>query len=197
MIYMKKVLILLLAVVFNVEIVYAQDYYTNDSNVLLTNNIISPYSTIHKTGNKIFNINKNCDSTKCIITINMKWLNMPKIRSYDVLGARFEGTTLLNEPTTTLFLDGVKKNITMYTVKKSNGFGVSFKLPTGGSSLNITQKFEVSIGGTVYASYQHANKTSTLDKSKDYSISKNGYGRVFLFSTLSSSYYDGMDGVYI
>ena len=79
----------------------------------------------------------------------------------------------------------------------NNGFGVSFKLPTGGSSLNITQMFEVSIGGTVYASYQHANKTSTLDKSKDYSISKNGYGGVFLFSTLSSSYYDGMDGVYI
>ena len=194
---MKKVLILLLAVVFNVEIVYAQDYYTNDSNVLLTNNIISPYSTIHKTGNKKININKNCDSTKCIITINMIWFNMPKIRSYDVLGARFEGTTLLNEPTTALFLDGVKKNITMYSVKKSNGFGVSFKLPTGGSSLNITQMFEVSIGGTVYASYQHANKTSTLDKSKDYSISKNGYGGVFLFSTLSSSYYDGMDGVYI
>lgn len=194
---MIKVLILLLAVVFNVEMVYAQDHYTNDSNVLLTNNIISPYSTIYKTDNKKININKNCDSTKCIINITLEWINMPKIRSYDVLGARFEGTSLLNEPTTTLFLDGVKKNITMYTVKKSNGFGVSFKLPTGGSSLSITQRFEVSIGGTVYASYQHANKTSTLAKSKDYNISQYGYGGVFLFSTSSSSYYDGMGGVYI
>ena len=194
---MKKIFILLLLVIFNTEIVYAQDYDNYYSNTLSTNTYNSPYSIVHKTGNKEIKIEKSCTNTKCIITINMKWFNMPKIRSYDVLGARFEGTTLLNEPTTTLFLDGVKKNITMYTVKKSNGFGVSFKLPTGGSSLNITQMFEVSIGGTVYASYQHANKTSTLDKSKDYSISKNGYGGVFLFSTLSSSYYDGMDGVYI
>lgn len=70
-------------------------------------------------------------------------------------------------------------------------------MPTGGSSLSITQRFEVSIGGTVYASYQHANKTSTLAKSKDYNISQYGYGGVFLFSTSSSSYYDGMGGVYI
>lgn len=198
---MKKIfftLFTLLVVILNVEIVYADDYYENYSNELLNiDNIISPYSTIHKTDNKKININKNCDNTKCTITIILEWINMPKIRSYDVLGARFDGTSLLNEPTTTLFLDGIKKNITMYTVKKSNGFGVSFKLPSGGSSLKIIQKFEVSVGGTTYASYQHANKTSTLAKSKDYSISKNGYGGVFLFSTLSSSYYDGMGGVYI
>ena len=195
---MKKIFILLLLVIFNTEIVYAQDFYANYySNTLSTNTYNSPYSIIHKTGNKEIKIEKSCTNTKCIITINMKWLNMPKIRSYDVLGARFEGPSLLNDHMTTLFLDDVKKNITMYTVKKSNGFGVSFKLPTGGSSLRITQIFEVSVGGTVYASYQHANKTSTLDKSKDYSISKNGYGGVFLFSTLSSSYYDGMGGVYI
>ena len=64
---------------------------------------------------------------------------MPKVRSYDVLGARFDGTSLNNDPVTSVYLDNVKKNITMSTVKKSNGFGVSFKLPTGGSSLKITQ----------------------------------------------------------
>jgi len=122
---------------------------------------------------------------------------MPKVRSYDVLGARFDGTSLNNDPVTSVYLDNVKKNITMSTVKKSNGFGVSFKLPTGGSSLKITQSFDVSLGGMVYASYQHANKTSTLAKSKDYSIAYNGYGGVFLFSTSSSSYYDAMGGVYI
>lgn len=194
---MKKILLVLLALFFNMQIVNANSI--NEDNIFLANsdNTILPYSTIHETDNKKLNIKKTCNNTKCTINVTLEWLNMPKIRSYDVLGARFEETSLLNEPTTMLFLDGVKKNITMYTVKKSNGFGVSFKLPSGGSSLKVTQIFEVSIGGTIYASYQHAKKTSSLATSKDYNISQYGYGGVFLFSTSSSSYYDGMGGVYI
>lgn len=150
---MKKILLVLLALFFNMQIVNANSI--NEDNIFLANsdNTILPYSTIHKTDNKKLNIKKTCNNTKCTINVTLEWLNMPKIRSYDILGARFEETSLLNEPTTMLFLDGVKKNITMYTVKKSNGFGVSFKLPSGGSSLKVTQIFEVSIGGTIYASY--------------------------------------------
>lgn len=160
-------------------------------------NAISTYSNIYTTASKRIQIAKSCNNTKCTIFTTLEWINMPKVRSYDVLGARFDGTSLNNDPVTSVYLDNVKKNISMSTVKKSKGFGVSFKLSTGGSSLKITQSFDVSLGGTVYASYQHANKTSTLAKSKDYSIAYNGYGGVFLFSTSSSSYYDAMGGVYI
>lgn len=179
---------------------YLVDNEVFNSNIEISeklDNVISTYSTVHETANKKIKIVKSCNNTQCTIFITLDWINMLKVRSYDVLGARFEGTSLNNDPITQVYLNNVKKNITMSTVKRNNGFGVSFKLPTGGSSLKITQSFNVSLGGTVYASYQHANKTSTLAKSKDYSINYNGYGGVFLFSSSSSKYYDAMGGVYI
>lgn len=175
-----------------------KDFFT--SNIEIIEGIdyeISPYSTAHSTANKMIKIVRTCNNTTCAVIITLDWINMPKVRSYDVMGARFDGTSLNADPNTAVYLDNVKKNVTMTTVKKSNGFGVSFKLPTGGTSLKIVQNFEVSLGGTVYASYQHAKKASTLTKSKDYSIAYNGYGGVFLFSTSSANYYDAMNGVYI
>lgn len=194
---MKKIFLILLVILFSTETVNAEQYYTNEQNVILTkeeydiisqiywegyqevmtnedyqylvindvfnssieiveklDNPISIYSTIHQTTSKIIKIAKVSNNVKCLVTITLDWLNMPKVRSYDVLGARFDGTSLISDPVTTVFLDNVERSVAMNTVKKSNGFGVSFELPTGGTSLKIAQTFEVSLGGTVYASYQ-------------------------------------------
>lgn len=48
-----------------------------------------------------------------------------------------------------------------------------------------------------YGSYQHAQKTVTLAKSKKYSISTSGYGRIILFDDAVKQNYDNMPGVSI
>ena len=50
---------------------------------------------------------------------------------------------------------------------------------------------------TVYGSYQHAMTAVTLAKSKSYTISHNGYGKVINFATAVQNDYDNMQGVSI
>ena len=49
--------------------------------------------------------------------------------------------------------------------------------------------------GVVRASYQHAKRTSTLNKSHKFTISSDGYGGVFEFDKSVKYYYDAMNGV--
>lgn len=156
--------------------------------------LIVPFGTNLETAGKIFEISKTCPTT-CIIVLKAKWKSMPKIRSYDVIGARLVNTSLNGIPTTVIDKDGSKSTLNNDFKSLYNGFGVSLKLPTGGNSLIISQTFKVSKGGTVYGSYQHATKTISLANSKDYTISPNGLGRVFQFNNGYNSYYDSMAGV--
>lgn len=71
------------------------------------------------------------------------------------------------------------------------------KLPTGGNNMVVSQYFRVETGGTVYGSYQHATANISLANSKKYTISRTGYGGVFLFNSPVRSYYDAMGGVNI
>jgi hypothetical protein len=149
------------------------------------------YSTSISTTNKSLKISKSCSSSYCKISTTLTWINYPKINSYDVIGARLSETSLLDEPKTTI----VSSNQTSYstdTLKFTNGFGTSIKVPSNCTSLTINQTYKVSIGGTVYASYQHATKNVTLKESQNYTISSSGYGSVFAFN---NSAYDGMRGV--
>jgi hypothetical protein len=79
----------------------------------------------------------------------------------------------------------------------TDGVGCSFKLPTSATDITAEISFDVNPGGTVFASYQHAAKTSTLAKSQNYTFHYAGYGNVFLFDSSVEPYYDGMGGVYI
>lgn len=150
-------------------------------------------ATYHETQSKYFTIKKSC-SNNCLITLVAKWKNNPSIRSYDVIGARLDGVTLASTPNTSA-ANTSSSNSSLEMVSNNNGFGVSVKLPTGGSNMYVSQYFRVSTGGSVYGSYQHATATISLANSKKYNISSSGYGEVFLFQSSIRKYYDGMSGV--
>lgn len=151
-----------------------------------------PLGTSITQASRTLKISKAC-TTSCVLTVTLTWTQDPTVRSYDVMGAYLDGTTLIGSPSTTIVV-GNNRTVVSDLTKTTNGIGSSFKLPSG-SNLKITQTFRVNTGGHVYASYQHAMQTSSLAISKDYTFSKLGYGSVFSFSQNSKSYYDGMNGV--
>ena len=153
---------------------------------------IMPYGTTITTEGRTLKISKAC-TTNCILVVTLNWLISPPIKSYDVIGAYFDGTLLVGIPETTIVVGNSKTEITDLK-KTANGIGSSFKLPSG-FNVKVTQTFTVKKGGHVYASYQHAVQNSSLAISKDYTFSKLGYGSVFSFSTNAKKYYDGMNGV--
>lgn len=159
-----------------------------DSNILG----IMPYGTSFSDTSKTLKIFKSC-SSDCLISVTAQWNGHPLIRSYDVIGAFLNGTTFTNNPITTVSSTDTKTTVSDLTMT-SYGAGSSFLLPSG-SGITINQIFRVQTGGHVYASYQHAKSTSTLAKSKDYTFSYFGYGRVFLFGSGSQNIYDAMNGV--
>ena len=149
----------------------------------------------YETPMKSLDVSKVC-SNYCYITSVLTWKAIPTIKSYDVFGARFiTGSLATDSMYTHVMYDGNSFTSTDKDIK-SNGFGMSFKLPSSvSSSLVITQSFIATNNATCKVSYQHAKKTSTLAKSKAYTITNAGYGGVFLFTY--QSYYDGMQGVTI
>lgn len=67
-------------------------------------------------------------------------------------------------------------------------------LPKYDSAPVINQTFKVSKGGTVYASYQHAMRNIFLADSKNYTLSKAGYGEVFKFAGTAAMFTTGWMG---
>lgn len=156
---------------------------------------IVPYGVTTSDKEKTLKIVSSC-ITNCTISVTATWKVMPAVKSYDVMGAYLEGTSLINNPTTRITTNlGV--NSSNEIKKFSNGFGVSIKLPKYGTSLIINQEFVVSKNGTVYASYQHAKSPISLANSRNYALSRSGYGGVFKFSGTAANTYDRMSGVNI
>ena len=122
----------------------------------------------------------------------MKWINLPTVRSYDLIGVYFRNTSLENNGVITYVNNSPASEIK----RTNNGFGVSVKLPTGNNAISVTQIFTVKKTGTVYASYQHAVTNMTLAQSKSYTLSNAGLGNVIYYSPWSlANNYDGMGGV--
>lgn len=164
----------------------------------ITTKIYTEYNPIYTRGTqftspyKSIKISKSCVSN-CLVTVTVDWTSIPTIKSYDVIGAYLKDTSLVSSPVTKATTSSVSQSST--TIKSdTNGFGVSIKLPSG-ANLMVTQYYKVSLGGHVYASYQHANQNISLANSQKYTISRSGYGGVFLFNSPYNSYYDGMTGV--
>lgn len=149
----------------------------------------------HETNNKSLKIIKSAKT----ITLLLKWINVPKTKTYDVIGVRFgNGVSLKGNITfKQIYKDsaGNKKEITKHSDKVlSNGFGCSFKVENG-TDYNISIQFDYSGTGNIYGSYQHAKSSTTLAESQKYTISSSGYGGVFAFDSSVKDKYDGMGGV--
>ena len=147
----------------------------------------------HTTSYKQLSITSSCNSSNCLIMIDLDWLANPTVRSYDVMGALFHNVTRQSTPVTT-YVDSISGNNTGTYKYGSDGFGASFKLGTG-SNIFVTQQFYVSRGGTVFGSYQHATKAITLNESRNYNFHISGFGSVFQFGSVGVDTYDGMAGV--
>lgn len=145
---------------------------------------------------KKLKIVSSCNSS-CQISVTANWKREPAIRSYEVVGAYLENITLKNNPRTLVISKDGTQSSSNEIKKFDNGFGVSISLPRFGQSLVINQNFTVTKGGSINASYQHAKQTISLTNSKNYTISKYGYGGVFSFTGAASNVYDGMQGVSI
>lgn len=189
-----------------------QDYINDElyniifeDNNILNENIVKNYysidsnnrSSYYQTNSKRLSVSKVCGTT-CLISTSVEWLKSPVVRSYDVIGAYFDGISLYSTPQTIVMNSVDSRTISTYKADSSgHGFGVSAKLISTGSDMYLTQTYRVSGSGTLYASYQHATSSISLANSKRYTISLLGYGSVFLFDTPIQGYYDGMNGVSI
>lgn len=156
---------------------------------------VVPLSSSVSDNDKTVKISKVC-TTECYISITATWSKVPPTRSYDVIGARLEGTSLLNTPITTV-TSSTQKSTSNNIKKFNNGFGVSVSLPGTGVDIIVNQTFKTTKGGTVYASYQHAKSIISLANSQNFTISALGYGKVFKFSGTAANIYDRMYGVSI
>lgn len=169
------------------------EYLNGKIQIVTSNNSINPLATYYETGSKSIKITSVCVSNRCNITVVTQWFKVPTITSYDVIGARFANTSLINSPNTVAYT----KTNTIYSTeaqKFSNGFGVSIKIPSG-TGLEINQYFDTKPEGKVYASYQHAKSNISLANSKKYKIATGGLGNVFSFDSSVKDKYDGMGGV--
>lgn len=174
---------------------YPEEYRKPECVTTMYLNIIVPYGNNLETEYKNFKITKS-GSGLINVGITLNWKKEPKNRSYDVMGAYLEGVSRVGEVITKLVYNN--GNYTSNELKSwSNGFGVSIKLPASGSNINVTQSFVTSLGGTIYASYQHSTSNITLANSKSYTIGKTGLGNVFIFSNGLGSKFDAMSGISI
>lgn len=158
------------------------------------NSSIVPFGTSTTQYGKNLKIVKSC-SGNCTIIVKCQWSLIPSVKSYDVIGARFSNTNLVSDTITTKIVSSVGTEYFTDLLRLTNGFGVSVKLPTNGTNISVEQKYTVSAGGTVYASYQHAKSNISLATSKQYTISSIGYGGVFGFYGTALNKFDQMSGV--
>lgn len=179
----------------DINVIYDNDE-VNVENLLLLGNV-SINGTSHTTSSKKLVIAKSCSSVKCTILTNLTWLKNPSVRSYDVIGARFDGTSLYTNTISTKVSSSSGTSYYSYNQFLSNGFGTSVKLPSGSTNIIVEQSFSVNLGGSIYASYQHATSNISLSTSKKYVIDQYGLGSVFNFYGSALGVYDGMAGVNI
>ena len=133
-------------------------------------------------------------ATFCTVGVSLKWSVDPTIKSYDVMGAYLKNLTLVGTPFTTVAASS--NSFVANDIKKlSNGFGTSILLPSSTTGIIIDQAYKTTLGGTVYAAYEHAMSKASLADSQNFTISLGGQGNVFDFADSVWGKYDQMDGV--
>ena len=159
---------------------------------------VSLYGTYVETTYKKLAMSSTCFTTGvCNMIVTLNWKAQPATKSYDVFGARYSGWTVLNGDVFTIIGYDTK---TMYCGNykiRDDGHACHFKLDETARIQDLTQAFSVKNGGTVYASYQHAQSKITLTNAQKYYFSLGGLGYVFQFYDEAFNVYDGMPGVWL
>lgn len=129
------------------------------------------------------------------------WKNMPKVRSYDIIGIGFLSTVRINGsayfeqyycPEYSSCVSSTSHNPQTFT----NGAGTTFKLPSGTlTQLEQTYYFDVEknttatiISQAAYGDYSHATSSVSLTTGKKYIVGTNGI-------VLNSSVIDYYDSI--
>lgn len=165
----------------------------NEPQLPLLNPGMSPDSQIHSTSAKTVAISRGCLSTYCMISLKNTWHGSPSVRSWDNIGAYFDGVSLINHNHT--YVSSTAGDTFFTNLNTTNGIGNSVELPATGEDITINMSFKVSRGGTVYGSYQHAMQNTTLLNSQNYTLDILGYGNVFSYFGNAVGVYDNMNGV--
>lgn len=141
------------------------------------------------------------------VTMQNEWVKLPKVRSFDVIAIRF-GSAAAKVSADAIHASQIWDNNKIsynpyknHIRKASQGIGVS---------MNLSDKAKTSLRSTlsvtfvsgkdpikIYGSYQHAIKEVSLETSKKYTISKEGYGDVIKFDDDVKDKYDNTKGVNI
>ena len=193
------------------EEVTKEEALSSTTKTMINTRSTNSYSTSYK---KItISITSPSASSK-IVTVTNTWLQLPSVKSYDVIGIRptSGSMTLNNVPSS---ISGYQKHdgtYIRYAKSSSNTKIVSSLFTSGkggvGISMNIVDTVSTSLQNSItvdfissaepfkaYGSYQHAQSSVTLSQSQNYTFSSAGKGNVFSFASAVSSKYDGMGGV--
>lgn len=149
-------------------------------------------------------------SSKRVVSVTNTWIVLPTIRSFDVLAVRVEGdyTFWLDSENTNGYqewdgnrIDYNRDKCPDYFKIFSDGVGLSMNL-SDDAKQSIECKLIVCIGSgaddvLAVGTYQHASKTSTLAKSKKYTIDILGYGGVVDFNSSVEDLYEQGAGLIV
>lgn len=158
-------------------------------------NPIMPLGSTHTTGSKSLNISKTSLGSTTLVSIVATWTAIPLVKDYDLIGAYLDKVSLTGGVSTRVQYPNGNDSAS-YTKTAYNGVGASIKLPNvNTSNIIVSQVFNVTGSGHVYASYQHATKTVGLANSKKFTFSMGGFGNVFALDNAIYNSYDHMRGV--
>ena len=166
-----------------------QDLVTQDEFDYV--NELQPLSTLTEKS-RTLTMNKSC-SSQCYISLQASWNAKPNVKSYDVIGARVNGVSVVKIGNAYVIGDNFTKSYSSPNTK-NNGFGYSVKLENV-SNLKVNVSFFTTTGGTVYGAYEHSRKNISLNTSQLYNISQGGQGNVFKFTGAAVSAYDEANGL--
>ncbi len=150
------------------------------------------------------------DDTYSVVTLFSTWKGQPSTRSFDVIGVRGFGFTFRNGSQTgeQIYTENGEYKVIDYhwngtNIKRfDNGFGISMNVVNSKNlgSLQFVANCDIKPTmdrPTLFGSYQHAVKTTTLEESQNYTLGLTGLGDVFVYPYSISQKYDGMTGTRI
>lgn len=127
-----------------------------------------------------------------IVSINLKWLKNPNVKSLDLIGFRLVDGNIRNIIGTYINSTNVSNQNNKLTAEN---YGQIVNISTISNGGYITLEFIVSGNGIVYGSYQHATKRTSYKVANSYNFASTGYGNVFGFYGDALQIYDKMSGV--
>ena len=180
------------------------DEYINTSTTKTTDNIFYATNDFieHETNKKKLTLVIKEDAGDVSFEFYNYWKSMPVYKSFDVMGMMWTGNFSYYSYYGEQYTNGNSGVIEYYPGNGNfktgtNAIGLSQNLV---DSATIIQSKMVLVGtcttgGTVNASYQHAQANITLATSKKYNFSTSGMGGVFGFYDGVGSYYDNTAGI--